>query len=134
MHDIKWIRENPEAFDAALKRRNLSDEEKRMFSSQHLISKDELRRARIRVLESFQSRRNAASKAIGQAKAKKDEAAIEKLMAEVDECKTSIATLESEVRESEKEMKELLERIPNLPAADVPDGKDETANKERHKF
>jgi seryl-tRNA synthetase len=134
MHDIKWIRDNPDAFDAALKRRNLNDEEKKAFSSQHLNSIDDLRRARIRVLENWQSRRNVASKAIGQAKAKKDDAAVGKLMSEVEECKNSIATLEQEVRESEKQLKELLERIPNLPAADVPDGKDEAANQEHHKF
>ena len=73
MHDIRFIRENPDAFDRALARRNLNEEEKKAYSSRHLISIDERRRAIIRVLESWQARRNAASKAIGQAKAKKDE-------------------------------------------------------------
>src|ERR1051325_9534329 len=134
MHDIKWIRENPEAFDRALGARNLSPEETRSFSSQNIISIDELRRARIRVLESWKARRNTASKAIGQAKAKKDEVAISGLMAEVQECKTSIETLEGEVRDSDKQLKELLEAIPNLPAPDVPVGKDEDSNVEHHHF
>src|SRR6476646_773815 len=55
MHDIKWIRDNPEAFDKALRRRNLSEEDKKRFSSQNLISIDERRRAQIRVAESWQA-------------------------------------------------------------------------------
>jgi seryl-tRNA synthetase len=134
MHDIRFIRENPNAFDSALARRNLDEEEKKLYSSRHLISIDERRRALIRVLESWQARRNAASKAIGQAKAKKDESEIQKLMAEVAECKTSIATLEGEQKEADEELKKALEQIPNLPLDDVPYGKDASDNVEHHHF
>ena len=68
MYDIKWIRENPEAFDTGLKRRGLEP------LSAKLLALDETRRALITTLEQAQARRNAASKEIGQAKAKKDEA------------------------------------------------------------
>ncbi len=134
MHDIRFIRENPDAFDRALARRNLNEEEKKAYSSRHLISIDERRRAIIRVLESWQARRNAASKAIGQAKAKKDDSEIQRLMAEVAECKTSIATLEEEQKQVDEELKKALEQIPNLPLDDVPDGKDASDNIERHHF
>jgi seryl-tRNA synthetase len=134
MHDIRWIRENAEAFDEALNRRNLTDEEKKNFSSQNLISIDEIRRARIRVLESWQARRNAASKAIGQAKAKKDETKVQELMAEVAECKTSISTLEAEEKEAVERLNMLLEQIPNLPSKEVPNGKDASANVEYHHY
>src|SRR5271169_5552246 len=85
MHDIRFIRENPAAFDHALNRRNLSDEDKQRYSSQHILSIDERRRAIIRVLESWQARRNAASKQIGEAKKNEDEAQVGKLMVEVAE-------------------------------------------------
>jgi seryl-tRNA synthetase len=134
MHDIRFIREHPDAFDKALGRRSLTDEERKRYSSQNLISIDERRRAIIRVLESWQARRNAASKAIGQAKAKKDESNVERLMAEVAECKSSIATLEKEDKDAEAELKSVLEQIPNLPADDVPDGRDTSDNVERHHF
>src|SRR4051812_13755049 len=93
MYDIKWIRENPEAFDRGLKRRGLEP------LSQHLRSIDERRRAILRVLETWQATRNAASKEIGQAKARKDEAKVQELMEKVAEAKTSIATLEREEKE-----------------------------------
>src|SRR5262249_29547025 len=134
MHDIKWIRENPEAFDKALARRNLSDDEGKVFSSRHLISIDDRRRAQIRVFESWKARLNAASKKIGQAKAKKDEAAIKELMVEVADCKESLSTLETEQQDAEKELNDLLAQIPNLPLDEVPDGKDETGNVEHHHF
>src|SRR5664279_3772800 len=98
MYDIKWIREQPDAFDRGLTRRGLEP------LSQRLISIDELRRARIRVLETWQAKRNTASKEIGAAKKAKDEALVEKLMAEVAEAKTSIATLEGEVNQSEEQL------------------------------
>src|SRR5882724_13369176 len=110
MHDIKWIREHPEAFDLGLKRRGLPGQ------AQHLISIDERRRAIIRALESWQARRNAASKEIGEAKKRKDENASQKLMAEVAECKTSIATLEIEQKQASAELDKALAEIPNLPA------------------
>ncbi len=128
MHDIKWIRENPDAFDRALARRGLKGE------AQRLISIDERRRAIIRVSESWKARRNAASKEIGQAKATKDEAAAQKLMAEVAECKTSISTLETEQKAVDEELKKALAEIPNMPLDEVPDGKDAGGNVEHHRF
>ena len=126
MYDIKWIRENPEAFDAGLKRRGLEP------LSARLISIDQRRRAQIRVLEGYQERRNAASKEIGAAKKAGDEERVAALMAEVAECKTSISTLEREEKETDEELRNELAQIPNLPLADVPDGKDEHDNVERH--
>ncbi len=131
MHDIKWIRENPEAFDRGLKRRGQPPETQR---SQHLISIDERRRAIIRVLEGTQSRRNAVSKEIGQAKAKKDQAAVQKLMAEVEDSKSSISRMEGEEKAAQKELDDALAAIPNLPLDEVPDGSDEHGNVEHHKF
>ena len=128
MHDIKWIRENPEAFDAALKRRGLSGEAKR------LVAIDERRRATIQKAEAAQARRNAASKEIGEAKKKKDEAAAAKLMAEVAELKTAIPALEAEEKAASKELDDALAWIPNLPLPEVPDGADEHGNVEHHKF
>jgi seryl-tRNA synthetase len=134
MHDIRFIREHPDIFDKALGRRNLNEQEKKDFSSQNLLSIDGHRRAIIRTLESWQARRNAASKEIGQAKAKKDESKIRELMAEVAECKTSISTLEREEKEAWEKLDKLLERIPNLPLDDVPEGKDAANNVEHHRF
>jgi seryl-tRNA synthetase len=134
MHDIRFIRENAEAFDRALKRRHLDEEEEEEFSSQNLLFLDGQRRTIIRDLESWQARRNLVSKAIGQAKAEKDEAKIQQLMAEVAECKASIANLETDQKKAEERLKKLLEQIPNLPLDDVPDGKDASDNVERHHF
>jgi seryl-tRNA synthetase len=128
MHDIKWIRENPTAFDAGLARRGLSP------ASQHLISIDERRRAIIRVLESWQATRNAASKEIGVAKKNKDEAKVQELMAKVAEAKESIPRLEHEEKAASAELEKALAEIPNLPSAEVPNGKDEHANVEHHHF
>jgi seryl-tRNA synthetase len=128
MHDIKWIRDNPDAFDRGLARRGLPGE------AQHLISIDERRRAIIRVAESFKARRNAASKEIGQAKAKNDEAAVQKLMADVAECKASLSRLEADEKQVCKELDEALAQIPNLPLPEVPDGRDPSDNVEHHRF
>ena len=85
MYDIKWIREHPEAFDKGLTRRGLEK------LSAKLIALDEKRRAAITTFEQAQARRNSASKEIGEAKKKKDEAAAQKLMAEVNELKVDAA-------------------------------------------
>jgi len=129
MHDINWIRENPEAFDAALKRRGLQG------MSADVLTIDERRRAQIRVFESWKARLNTASKKIGEAKAKKDETAVQELMKEVGECKRSLLTLEQEQTDAGEELKAALASIPNLPlpAPEVPDGKDEHDNVEHHK-
>jgi seryl-tRNA synthetase len=134
MHDIRLIHEDAKAFDKALNRRNLTDEERKKFSSHNLISIDDRRRASIRVLESWQAKRNAASKLIGQAKAHKDEVTVGQLMAKVAECKTSILNLEREQKEIEEELKGILDQIPNLPFKEVPEGKNEKENVEHHHF
>ena len=126
MHDIRWIRENAKAFDGALARRGLPGE------ADKLIAIDERRRAAILKFEQEQARRNAASKEIGQAKAKKDEATANKLMAEVNELKEKLPALEAESKAAEEELNRLLATIPNLPLPEVPDGKDETGNVEHH--
>jgi len=128
MHDIKWIRDNPEAFDRALARRGLSGE------SAKLIALDEKRRAAITKAEAAQARRNAASKDIGAAKKNKDEAAAAALMAEVAALKDLMPALEKEEKEASAELNTVLAAIPNLPSDDVPDGKDEIANVEHHRF
>jgi seryl-tRNA synthetase len=128
MHDIKWIRENPAAFDAALERRGL------VPLSASLLAIDELRRARISVSESFQARRNAISKEIGVAKKAKNDERASELMVEVAEAKKSISTLEAEEKEASKQLFDALAAIPNLPLDDVPNGIDEHGNVQRHVF
>ena len=127
MFDIKWIRDNPEAFDAGLRRRGLAPQ------AAALIALDDKRRATLATLQEAQSRRNAASKEIGKAKGAKDEATASRLMAEVAELKETIAKGEDDERKLDAEMKAALEVIPNLPLADVPDGGDETGNVEVRK-
>ena len=127
MFDIKWIRDNAEAFDASLKRRGLPAQ------SAALLKQDEALRAVKTRLQEAQSRRNAASKDIGKAKGAKDDALAAKLMAEVAELKDAIAKGEEEERAKQAELDAALAVIPNLPRADVPDGKDEHDNKEIRK-
>ena len=124
MHDIKWIRDNQDAFDGALKRRGLAG------MSGDLVALDEKRRAVIAKLQAMQERRNAVSKEVGEAKKAKDEARATKLMAEVASIKVEMPKLEAEQQEVEKKLDDILASIPNLPAADVPFGKDEKDNKE----
>ena len=124
MHDIKWIRDNQDAFDGALKRRGLAG------MSGDLVALDEKRRAVIAKLQAMQERRNAVSKEVGEAKKAKDEARATKLMAEVASIKDEMPKLEAEQQEIEKKLDNILASIPNLPAADVPFGKDEKDNKE----
>jgi seryl-tRNA synthetase len=128
MHDIRFIRENPDAFDRGLKRRGFKGE------AQNLISIDERRRAIIRVLEGVQAQRNAASKEIGQAKAKKDEVLAQSLLAKVADFKDSISKMEAEEKAAAKELDDAMAQIPNLPLDEVPDGKDEKDNVEHHRF
>ncbi len=128
MHDIKWIRDNPEAFDRALKRRGLAGESRR------LIGLDETRRAAITAFEQAQARRNAASKDIGDAKKAKDEARANALMAEVNELKVKMPELEQASKDADVLLQDILATIPNLPLDEVPDGADEHGNVEHHKF
>ncbi|MGB8547485.1 MAG: serine--tRNA ligase [Xanthobacteraceae bacterium] len=128
MHDIKWIRENPAAFDRGLARRGLAPQAERVLAI------DERRRAVIQKLEGAQARRNAASKEIGQAKAKKDEATAQALMAEVAELKTLVPAMEAEEKEVSQKLDDALAEIPNLPLDEVPDGKDAEDNVQHHHF
>src|SRR6266481_2844755 len=128
MHDIKWIRDNPDAFDRGLARRGLPGEAKR------LIEIDERRRAAIQKAEAALARRNAASREIGAAKKSNEEAAAQALMAEVARLKAEIPALEAEEKKLSKELDDALAQIPNLPLPDVPDGKDSGDNVEHHRF
>ncbi len=122
MFDIKWIRDNAAAFDAALKKRGLEP------LSARLIEMDEARRKHVTSLQEMQARRNAASKDIGKAKASKDEAGAAKLMAEVAALKDKLAAGEEEERRLNAELETALAVIPNMPREDVPLGTDETGN------
>ncbi|MCW5713881.1 MAG: serine--tRNA ligase [Bauldia sp.] len=122
MLDIKWIRENPDALDRALRSRNAAP------LSARLIALDEQRRAHIAKVQAAQERRNAASKEIGKAKGAGDEGGAAALMAEVAEIKTFLSGAENEERRLEEGLRDELATIPNVPLADVPVGLDETAN------
>ncbi|MCK1404645.1 serine--tRNA ligase [Bradyrhizobium sp. 76] len=128
MHDIKSIRDNPQAFDAGLARRGLKP------LSASLLAIDETRRAAILASEQAQARRNAASKEIGDAKKAKDEARAAKLMAEVTELKTTMPELEATAKAADEELAKELAAVPNLPLGEVPDGVDERGNVQRHIF
>jgi seryl-tRNA synthetase len=128
MHDIRFIRENPEAFDRGLTRRGLTP------LSEPLIALDEKRRGAIQAAEAAQARRNAASKEIGEAKKAKDEERAKGLLAEVAALKESIPALEAAEKKASEELNAALAEIPNLPLEEVPDGKDEHDNVEHHRF
>ncbi|MBJ3785565.1 serine--tRNA ligase [Devosia sediminis] len=125
MFDIKWIRDNPEAFDKAMsQRKNVS------VRSSDLIAIDDRRRQIIVRLNEAQEKRNSLSKLIGQAKAQKDEAKAAELMAEVARLKEIIPAGEAEERAVEKELRDALSTIPNMAMDDVPYGEDEGGNVE----
>jgi seryl-tRNA synthetase len=128
MHDIRFIRDNPDAFDKALARRGLPPQ------AQRLIALDEQRRAKILALETAQACRNAASKEIGEAKKNKDESKAEALVREVAVLKASIAAMEMEEKRASKALESALAEIPNLPLDEVPTGEDEKDNIEHHRF
>jgi seryl-tRNA synthetase len=128
MHDIRFIRDNPEAFDRGLARRGLEPQ------AQRLIALDEQRRAKILALETAQARRNGASKEIGEAKKNKDEEKAKGLLSEVAALKELIPAMEAQEKEASKVLDKALAEIPNLPLDEVPDGKDETGNVEHHRF
>ena len=128
MHDIRAIRDNPAAFDAALARRGLAPQ------SASLIALDDARRSTIAAAQEAQTRRNEASKQIGQAKAQKDELRAEALMAEVATLKTRLPELEAQEAEAAAALDAALATIPNLPAADVPEGEDEAGNVEQKRW
>jgi len=128
MHDIRWIRDNPEAFDRALARRGLEPQ------AQRLIALDEQRRAKILSLETAQARRNAASKEIGEAKKNKDDAKAQGMLSEVATLKDSMPKMEAEEKAASKALDDALAEIPNLPLDEVPYGKDEKDNVEHHRY
>ncbi|SFK67939.1 serine--tRNA ligase [Shimia haliotis] len=124
MHDIKAIRENPAAFDAALTRRG--DE----AVSSSLLALDEERRAKIAAAEAAQAAQKTAAKEVGAAKAKGDEAEFERLRALVGEKKAEVAAMQNEAKELDAKLTDALARIANLPADDVPNGGGEEDNVE----
>ncbi len=125
MHDIRDIRENRQAFERGLARRGMADSVK---LADDVLARDKALRELLTRLQAEQARRNDASKLIGQAKAKKDEAGAAALMAEVAGLKDSIQAGEQQQREMEAGLRDALAVIPNIPADDVPDGADEKAN------
>src|SRR5690606_29324143 len=126
MLDIKWIRDNPEILDEALKKRSADP------MAATLIALDDARRSVIQKLQDMQSRRNAASKEIGAAMAQKNTDLAEKLKAEVAEIKDTMPAAEQEEREAVFALDDALARIPNIPLDDVPVGRDENDNVVKH--
>ncbi|KAB0538829.1 serine--tRNA ligase [Pseudochrobactrum saccharolyticum] len=128
MLDIKWIRENPEALDAALQKRGAS------AVSSDVLALDEARRQHIAKVQEAQERRNAASKEIGKAMGEKDMATADRLKAEVAELKTFLTEAEEEERRLDKALNDVLSSLPNVPYDSVPVGKDENDNVETRRI
>jgi seryl-tRNA synthetase len=124
MHDLRFIRDNPEAFDAGLATRGADP------AARRVLELDERRRRVTTRLQETQNRRNEASKAIGQAMAKGEAATADALKAEVAELKTALPDLEDEERQLGVELDSLLAALPNLPDQSVPHGADESGNLE----
>ncbi len=124
MHDIKAIRENPAAFDAALARRGLS------AMSSEILALDADRRAKIAAAEAAQADQNKASKDVGAAKARGDDAEFDRLRALVAEKKAEIARLTAQAAEEDAALRDMLSRIDNLPLDEVPFGRSEEDNVE----
>ncbi|MCO6186149.1 serine--tRNA ligase [Rhizobium sp. L1K21] len=124
MLDIKWIRENAAALDDALNKRGADP------VSAELIALDEKRRSLVQSMQDMQTRRNAASKEIGQAMAQKDQERAEKLKSEVAELKTTLPAIEEEERQATAALNDALARLPNIPLDEVPVGADENDNVE----
>jgi seryl-tRNA synthetase len=128
MHDIRAIRENPEAYDRAWARKGLSAQ------TPAILALDASLRAAQTALQAAQSRRNEASKQIGMAKAKKDEAAAASLMAEVETLKAEMTAQGELEAAANTGLKDLLAALPNTPADEVPDGEDEHGNVEQRRW
>ena len=124
MHDIRAIRENPAAFDAALARRGV------VSASSEVLALDEKRRAAILAAETAQAEQNKASKEVGAAKGRGDEAEFERLRALVAEKKAEVAAMTAEAKVLDEALSAALAQLPNLPDASVPDGADENDNVE----
>ncbi len=128
MFDIRKIRGNPDQFDAGLARRGVGPR------AAEILILDEEARKYTAALNDLQARRNAASKEIGAAKARGDEDAFNRLRQEVDSIKNQMPTAEAEQRKKLDAIRDILAGLPNLPADDVPQGEDETANVEIRKW
>ncbi|MEL6800839.1 MAG: serine--tRNA ligase [Pseudomonadota bacterium] len=128
MHDIRAIRENPDVFDAAMMRRGLSG------VSAEVLAIDAARRAKIAAAEAALAERNAASKEVGAAKAKGDEAEFERLRALVSEKKYEISKLEEDAKVEDERLTDLLMGLPNAPMDEIPEGDDEADNVELHRW
>jgi len=128
MHDIRAIRDDPQAFDRGWAARGLSPQ------SPTILALDAELRAAQTELQTAQSRRNEASKLIGMAKAKKDEAAVAAIMTEVEQLKGAIPALTELERSRQEALQTLVAALPNLPAADVPPGEDEHGNVEARRW
>ncbi|MGR4863588.1 serine--tRNA ligase [Caulobacter sp. LARHSG274] len=124
MHDIKAIRDNPEAYEAAWSAKGRSG------AADQAVKLDAALRAAQTALQEAQAKRNESSKLIGMAKAKKDEAEAARLMAEVERLKEVMASAARTETEVGGELRDLLASLPNVPAADVPPGEDEAGNVE----
>lgn len=124
MHDIRFIRDNPEAFDAGLNARFLAPQ------SADILALDAKRREAITRQQEAEQGRNALSKQIGQAKAKGDEAEFERLRSEVDRLKTVLEEAGEEAAKYDEALNQHLAGLPNLPEEGVPVGEDEEANEE----
>lgn len=124
MHDIRFIRENPDAFDAAMKKRGRGPEASR------LLALDTARREATARLQEIETERNAKSKLIGQAKAKGDDALFNQLRAEVDALKGEMETADAAQKSADEALRLELASLPNLPMDDVPEGADENDNEE----
>ncbi|MBC8242425.1 MAG: serine--tRNA ligase [Alphaproteobacteria bacterium] len=122
MYDLRWIRDNPDAFDAGLAARGVAPQ------ARDILARDEKARANRTNLQELQNRRNALSKQIGAAKSKGEEA--DDLIAEVGELKGALQSGEEVERELSQSLRETLSGLPNQPEADVPVGADEESNVE----
>src|ERR1700761_6882280 len=127
MHDVRALRESPQAFIEGWTSRGISDAK---ATVDELLALDQGLRAAQTAFQDAQARRNEASKLIGQAKAKKDEAEAQRLMAEVETLKTVIAERAEEEKVLAERLRERLASLPNLPAPGVPAGRDEHGNVE----
>ncbi|GAB4301565.1 MAG: serine--tRNA ligase [Roseovarius sp.] len=128
MHDIRAIRDNPAAFDAALARRGIAG------AAAGILTLDETRRARIHAAETAQAEQNRASREAGAAKARGEEAEFARLRALVAAKKDEVARLQAEAKALDQKLNELLSGLPNLPLPDVPDGADEADNVELRRW
>ncbi len=124
MHDIRAIRDNPAAFDAALSRRGDAP------ASSRVLEIDQARRAAITAAETAQADQNKASKEVGKAKAQGDEAEFTRLRELVAAKKAEVAEMQAKARELDAQLTDLLMGLPNLLHDDVPDGADEADNVE----